>query len=247
MVHCGAGSRRECQKILVEDRISVNGELENRPSLEIIPGKDEIRLDTKILKPGEKEYYYILMNKPLNVICSHKDPAGRNSVYDLLHHKYLSKAGLFSIGRLDYRTSGLIFLTNDGDFAQILAHPKTRVVKTYIVKLKGIPDEQVLKMLNRGVRMGRSKSGKGGELLKCHSAEVIGRGPKDCALKIELTEGKNREIRRLMAFFKLKIKSLQRIRIGNFTLKGINEGDYRLVKKSDIQKFLKSIKIKTGK
>ena len=225
------GSRRACHLYIVNERIKVNDTIELRPSREIDPSEDKIEFDDKKLKPPKTEYYYILMNKPEKTICTKSDKSKRTTVYDLIHHKYLSKANIATIGRLDFKTKGLLLLTNDGDTANKIIHPKYKIKKIYQVEIKGTLKDDIITLMKRGIVMDK-------ERLKFYDVQVVKPSFKTSIIEVTLTEGKNREIRRMFAFFKIKIKKLTRIAIGDLYLKNIKEGDYKLIKKRVIDTLI---------
>ena len=230
LVAAGCGSRRVCQRFLVEDRVSVNGTVCRQPSLEVDPARDHVTLDGKPLKQALKEPAYLLLNKPKGYLCTRDDPKGRPTVYDLIKHRALSEAGIFTAGRLDFNTTGLVVMTNDGDFANILTHPRYGVVKQYIAEVKGRPDDDLLQRTVKGVVMD-------GERLRFNRILILKPGSKTTVLKIWLNEGKNQEIRRMFAFFNVKIRTLKRVRVGDFDLKDLREGQYRLLKRQEAAEF----------
>ncbi len=239
LVIAGAGSRRECQRLLVDDRVTVNGQPVHQPSMSIDPQKDKITLDKRLLKVEAPDFYYVLLNKPVATICSHNDDKGRKTIYSLIKHKYLSEAGLFSAGRLDYNTSGLIILTNDGEFANLLTHPRYEVKKEYIVEIKRPLDADLIRRMLRGVRIDE-------EILKFEKIYVLKTGKKGAIVKIILNEGKNREIRRMMQFFNVTIRSIHRTKMGPFVLGDLLNGEYKLMKKSEIEAFRRSFQTGAG-
>jgi pseudouridine synthase len=227
----GCGSRRVCQRLLVEDRVSVNGATVRQPSLPVDPEKDSVTVDGKIIRPAVRDKVYLLLNKPKGILCTREDPKGRPTVYGLIRHRALSSAGLFTAGRLDFNTTGLLVMTNDGDFANMLTHPRYGVVKQYIAEVKGRPDDDLLERTVKGVVMD-------GERLRFNRILVLKPGQKTTVLKIWLNEGKNQEIRRMFAFFSVKIRSLKRVRVGDFDLRDLAEGGYRLLKKKEVLDFM---------
>jgi len=233
-----APSRRDAQKLLIEDRVTVNDQKVHQPSMEVIPDKDKICVDGKLITKKPEDFIYIMLNKPENTICSHADEKGRKTVYELIKRRDIKNKGLFTAGRLDFKTTGLLFLTNDGYFAQVLTHPRYEVLKHYIAKIKGEITDSILKKMTDGVFIDN-------ERLKFEKVIVIKKTPKRAVLRIILNEGKNREIRRMFMFFKLTIKSLHRVQIGPFVLPdNLNYGSFKLLKKRQIYDFLNKFEIK---
>ncbi len=239
LVLSGAGSRRECQRFLVEDRVTVNGKANHQPSFSVDPEKDNISLDGKALHVDKTEFAYVKLHKPKGTICSHEDEHGRKTIYSLLRHKNLSKAGLFSAGRLDFNTTGLLILTNDGQFAQLLTHPRYDVKKEYIVQIKRTLDKDLIRRMLKGVKMDE-------ETLKFDKLHVLSESSSGAVIKVVLNEGKNREIRKMMQFFKVTIRSIHRIKMGPFSLDKLKEGQYELIRKSEVDAFKRAFNRRDG-
>lgn len=222
----GLGSRNTAKEIIASGRVKVNGRIVKDPELWVSPEKDAVHLDGNRLRPARKLYF--LFYKPKGVITSHGDPDGRKTIYDCLDP---GMPWVAPVGRLDKDTSGLIVLTNDNDFANYVTAPESEVPKTYLVKANTlVPDEMLLRM-EQGVELTR------GDWAKPRSVHRIEDRGKHSWLEIVLTEGKNREVRRLLEAFGLTVLKLVRTRIGPCTLEGLQVGKWRELKPSEVGLF----------
>jgi 23S rRNA pseudouridine2605 synthase len=209
--HAGVASRRAAEDIIAQGRVSVNGITITAQGSKVEEG-DIILLDGKPVQP-ETRLLYLALNKPPGYICSSIDPQGRPLALDLLTK---TQERLYNIGRLDFMSCGLIFFTNDGNFARSLGHPSSELEKEYIVEATGVIPDEVVSAFNSGITIDD-------EHYKAKSAEKTGRK----SLRIVLVEGKNREIRRVFSHFHLHPALLRRVRIGSVTLGNLPEGDSR--------------------
>ncbi|MCA9178150.1 MAG: rRNA pseudouridine synthase [Planctomycetales bacterium] len=210
----GVGSRRECEELILEGRVEVNRQVVTELGVRVEPDSDVIRLDGEVVKTARNVYY--MLNKPPGVVTTNWDPEGRTRVIDLVRSDYR----LFPVGRLDRTSEGLILLTNDGELANQLAHPRYGISKTYYVVVAGHPKYEELQVLERGVRLAEG-------LAKVESVAIKKRLRQSTALEIVLREGKNREIRRLLARVGHKVLKLQRIAQGPLRLGALALGDSR--------------------
>lgn len=217
--HAGASSRRAAEGLIAAGRVSVNGTVITARGSKVFPG-DQILLDGKPLRP-ESRLHYLALNKPAGYICSSLDPQGRPRALDLLPPV---PERLYNVGRLDFLSSGLIFFTNDGDFAARLGHPGSGVEKEYLVDASGPIPDQVVDAFVRGITI----EGVG---YRAREAEKTGRK----TLRVVLVEGKNREIRRVFSHFHLHPVRLCRIRVGPVRLGDLAEGASRPLSASEIE------------
>ncbi len=210
---CGIASRRKSEKIILDGRVKVNGSIINTLGYKV-SFADKIELDNKKIIPQEK--IYIVLNKPKNVICSHNDKINRKTIYDIAD---INKS-LFSLGRLDKDSTGLIILTNDGDFANNVIHPAKSIIKEYHVESYVKPIDILIENFKKGIKIDNI----------LYKAENIKKTENENVLKIFLNEGKKREIRIVYDYFSIKIKVLKRVAIGGLRLKGldIKEGEYKI-------------------
>lgn len=219
---CGVASRRACDQIILEGRVKINGRICDIGAdvNEII---DNVTVDGKKVNLAKKFEYYI-MNKPKGYITSVKDDKDRKTVMDLLP-KNIGR--VFPVGRLDYDTEGLLILTSDGELANRLTHPRNEVPKTYLVKTEGpISDEAIVKLRN-GVYIDGIKT------KKCN-VKVIESNKDYTKLHVSITEGRNRQIRKMFESVGKNIDFLKRIKIGELTLRGLNRGEVRKLSAQEI-------------
>lgn len=212
LAHAGVASRRACEKIIAEGRVSVNGTLVTDMGSKVRTG-DTVLLDGKPVHP-EARKCYVLLNKPAGFVCTLSDEKGRPTAADLLKETYSER--LYNIGRLDMFSSGAILFTNDGDFAAKIEHPSAQIEKEYVIETTQDFPPELLTRFERGIRVD-------GIFYKCRSAAAINRRK----LRIVLVEGKNREIRRVLDSFNCTIKRLVRVRIGNLELGTLKAGEFR--------------------
>jgi pseudouridine synthase len=212
----GLASRTAARQAILAGRLKVNGRVVRNPDLWVRPDHDSLHLDGQRLKPARKTY--LLLYKPKGVITSHGDPGGRKTVYE-----YLGDIGKWvsPVGRLDKDTSGLLLLTNDTEFADHVTDPDSKVPKTYLVKTSGILGEETVTKLSAGVEMKR-----GDTATPISVRRVEDRG-KYTWLEVVLTEGKNREVRRMIEAVGFKVLKLVRTGIGPLTLTGLEIGKVR--------------------
>lgn len=223
----GIGSRREIDKLIEEGKIKVNGEVISAGIK--VTDNDTIEVKgKKITKETEKKVYYML-NKPLEVLSSAKDDRGRKTVVDIIK----CKERIFPIGRLDYNTTGLILLTNDGELFNRVIHPRSEVYKEYYVKVLGEIKDSSIKTLEDGVEL------EDGVTLPAY-VKVLSRERGKSELMISIREGRNRQVRRMMDAVKYPVVILRRERIGKLSLGKLKIGEYRELTESEV-KYLYSL------
>ncbi|MDD5065616.1 MAG: pseudouridine synthase [bacterium] len=233
LIAAGTGSRRTCFDLIKEHRIQVNDKVVNQPLYEVRKN-DRVVFDGKRVDLNELvlESVYIILNKPKGYICSLADEEGKPSILRLIRHKNLTRSHIFPVGRLDFLTEGLIFITNDGIFANHILHPRYNVLKEYYVEIKGMIQERHVKQMQKGVYSDNV-------LYRVKEVRVLSSNEKISRLVLTLNEGKNREIRNIFSILKYKIKLLRRIKIGPFTLdKHLKPGEYKLISKKIICRFM---------
>jgi len=220
----GLASRTAASEAIRAGRVKVNGQVVRDPDAWVRPDRDALHLDGRRLKPARRTY--LLFYKPKGVITSHGDPSGRKTVYD-----YLDKDSpwVSPVGRLDKDTSGLLLLTNDTAFADFVTRPESRVPKTYLVKTSAILSEELLAKLRAGLRL---KRGDWAQPLSVRRLEDRG---KYTWLEVVLTEGKNREVRRMVEAVGLKVLKLVRARIGPLSLEGLEVGKWRELTAAEVR------------
>jgi pseudouridine synthase len=212
----GLASRTESRAAILAGRMKVNGRTVRDPDFWVSPERDKFLLDDQRLKPARKRY--LLFYKPKGVITSHGDPAGRETIYQYLGEEI---KWVVPVGRLDKDTSGLLLLTNDTTFADFITSPESGIAKTYLVKTNALLSDEVIARLNAGVEM---KRGDIASPLSVRRREDRG---KYTWLDVVLTEGKNREVRRMVEAVGFTVLKLVRTRIGPLTLEGLQVGKWR--------------------
>lgn len=229
LAEAGVASRRASEEIILARRVTVNGEIAPRLGTRIDPASDSVAVDGRPVRSRRKSY--VALHKPRGYLCSRRPENDRKTVHDLLPREWTN---LFSVGRLDYQSEGLIFLTNDGEFCLRLTHPRYRILKTYIVTVEGRVDERLLKQFREGIT-------EGGDLLKAERARLLSASNAQSMIELELAEGKNREIRRLFESQGLAVKRLQRIRIGRIKLGELPVGKWRTLTEPEIKSLLAEV------
>jgi len=227
----GNVSRRQADDLIKKGKVFLNGSKITNIGTLINPDKDYIRIQNKLILKSQIKSHYILLNKPENVLTATQDPKNRLTVMNLIKKP---KQRIFPVGRLDWASEGLLILTNDGELAQKILHPKYKVTKTYMVKIQGNPSESQLKKLSNGVhtRFGKMKAR--------YVKRVSPFKQKNPWIKILISEGKNRQIRYMFESLGYQIHKLRRVAIGRLKMSKLKKGHYIIVKKSDIEKvFLK--------
>ncbi|WP_174613642.1 pseudouridine synthase [Virgibacillus ihumii] len=222
----GVTSRRKAEKLIADGKVKVNNKVVTELGSKV-SGNDEIEVNGIKLEKEAPVYY--MLYKPRGVISSLSDDKGRKVVTDFLGEV---PERIYPIGRLDYDTSGILLLTNDGEFANLLMHPSHGVEKVYVCKVKGIPDKKDLNRLRTGVKSNN-------ELLKAVGYKImrVDRAKNTMILEITLNEGKNRHIRRMMEEIGFPVSKLKRERYGLLTLDGMQPGDYRMLNPKEVKKM----------
>ncbi|HOK40422.1 MAG TPA: pseudouridine synthase [bacterium] len=219
LTNAGIGSRRECEKIIKQGLITVNGKIISDYSYDIDERKDSVKYKNKRLKINEK--IYIALNKPKGFICSKSDEKNRQLIIDLIKEK---KENLFPVGRLDYNSEGLIFLTNDGDFAQQILHPRNKVKKVYLVKVHTKENlKEKINNLSKGIRIEK-------QLVKPEKVLIKQIKGKNAWIEITIYSGQNRIIRKLCEKNRLFVSKLIRTQIGKYKLTNFKKGYYEYIK-----------------
>ena len=223
LAHCGVASRRASEKIILDGRVSVNGQVVTELGTKVT-SDDIVLVDGKPVKLEENKRY-VLLNKPAGYVCSNSDEQGRDSAIDLLKEYYSER--LYNVGRLDMFSSGLIIFTNDGDFAARLSHPSSELEKEYIVDSSLPLPRNLAEEFMHGVRID-------GVFYKCKFAKEL----NSHRMQIVLIEGKNREIRRVFESRNVAIKRLVRVRIGNVEMNKLASGGHRDLTQEEVKGLL---------
>lgn len=225
---CGVTSRRKAEGYILDGRVEVNGRVVTELGTKVNPHTDVIQVDGNTLELMAVDKVYLVMNKPRAYMTTVSDPEGRPTVMDLI---YGVKQRIFPVGRLDYLSEGLLILTNDGDLANMIMHPKYEVEKVYEVKVFGHVNEGILAKIKRGVM---TEDG----LLKPKSVRVIEQLPNKTWLEFRLNEGKNREIRKICDAVELTVDKLRRVAIEGLNIQSLPPGQYMFTTRKELLKAL---------
>ncbi len=219
----GLTSRRKAEELIKQGKVKVNGKVVNELGTKVNTS-DEIIVDNKILEIESKEYY--LFNKPRGVITSTSDDKGRKIVTDYIN----TSARIFPVGRLDYDTTGVLLLTNDGEFANILTHPKNNIEKVYLAKLEGIIKKEQIDELKNGVLLDNV-------LVKASRVKLrkVNKESNSCMVEITIHEGKNHQVKRMFESVGYRVDKLTRKRLDIFTTENLKSGEYRKLTPKEVQ------------
>jgi 23S rRNA pseudouridine2605 synthase len=226
LADAGVASRRASEQFILDGRVAVNGEVIRQLGTRVDPTRDRIAVDGRPVRSRRK--LYIALNKPRGCVCSRKDEHDRATIYDLLPKEW---DNVQSVGRLDYDTEGLIFLTNDGEFALRLTHPRYGIRKKYLVTVDGRVDGELLGKLIRGVFHD-------GERLKAEKARIVSASSSRSVVDLDLAEGRNREVRRMFESQSMTVKRLQRVQIGKIRMGELKPGKWRTLTEPEIKSLL---------
>ncbi|OGP54947.1 MAG: hypothetical protein A2162_08290 [Deltaproteobacteria bacterium RBG_13_52_11b] len=232
LAKAGIASRREAEKMILEGRVMVNGTVINALGFKADASKDHIKVDGKRLPQFESKIA-LLLNKPRGYLCTVEDPEGRRTIMDLLTKV---KGRIYPVGRLDFDAEGLLILTNDGDLAHHLSHPKFSIPRTYLAKVSGVPDEKKLNQLKRGVVLEDGRARAVFVLLLRH-------GGKNSWVRIVVAEGRNHLVKRMFMAIGHPVLKLKRVAFGPLQLGTLPPGQFRYLTPEEIEK-LKTFKMK---
>lgn len=261
MADAGLGARRDCEEMITAGRVQVNGRVVKSLPCFVDPANDVVKLDDEIIELPVPErtatessaskapartrtLIYVLINKPKGVITTTSDPEGRRNVLDLVPHSLQRDERLFPVGRLDGDSTGLLLITNDGDLAYQLTHPKFGVPKEYRVLTAGLASDEQLQKLRAGMYLvtPTADGTKSSKKASMESVRIIkrfvdrARGDRTM-LSVTLREGQNREIRRMLARVGLKVRELERVAIGPLRAPELQPGQAKLLSKKDVEKL----------
>ena len=233
LAECVIASRRKCEELILEGKVTVNGEVITLLGTKVNPDKDVVTYNGKEVKLSKEEYVYILLNKPIGYVTTSKDQFQRDCVLDIVK----VKERVVPVGRLDMYTSGALILSNDGDFVYKITHPKHEITKTYTVTLKGIVSKQDIEKLENGVEIddGYITRPAQAKIMKIDEEKDISR------VEIIIHEGKNRQVRKMCEAIGKKVLALHRAKIGNIGVKALKIGQWRFLKKNEVEILLKDI------
>jgi 23S rRNA pseudouridine2605 synthase len=226
LAEAGVASRRAAEQFILEGRVTVNGAPVRLLGSKVDPEADKVSVDGKPVRVQKK--LYVVLHKPKGCVCSKQDEHDRPTVYDLLPREWQI---VNSVGRLDYASEGLLFLTNDGDFALRLTHPRYGVRKRYVVTVEGRVDAELLGSFTKGIYVT-------GEKLKAERAWLISATKSESVVELELAEGKNREVRRMFESQNMTVRRLVRTQIGKIKLAELKVGRWRTLTPAEIKTLL---------
>lgn len=229
---CGIASRRKAEELITENRVKVNGNIVSELSFQIDENKDKVEVDGKVIGLEEK-LVYVMLNKPEGYVTTVKDQFDRKSVIDLVKD---IDARVYPIGRLDYETSGLLLLTNDGDLTYKLTHPKHEVDKTYVATLKGIPTASEMTNFEKGLYIEDYKTSPA-------KIKIVKKNEEKnyCVCEIKIHEGRNRQVRKMCRAINHPVMNLRRKAMGKIVLSDVEVGQYRYLTSEEVD-YLKKIK-----
>lgn len=225
LASAGVASRRQAEQYMLEGRVTVNGAIVTELGVKVDPEKDAVKVDGKRVL-GER-LAYVLMHKPKATLCTLSDPEGRPLVTDLVKGV---RARLFPVGRLDYDTTGALLLTNDGELANLLMHPRHRFTKTYVAKVKGVPTDERLDKLRRGVNIE-------GQRTAPAEARLVALKEKNSLVELVLREGRNRQVKRMFLEIGHPVLRLQRTAYAFLDLQGLEPGQWRHLQPEEIKRL----------
>jgi pseudouridine synthase len=225
LAQAGVASRRAAEKLIVDGRVAVNGETVRELGTKADPS-DDIRVDGRRIRAAERKRY-ILLNKPAGFVTTRSDPQRRRTVLDLLGGV---REYVYPVGRLDYDTEGLLLLTNDGDLAVQLTHPRHGVERTYEARVAGIPDDEALERLRRGIPLD-------GHRTLPADVQLLSRSSKRPVVRLTIREGRNRQVRRMLEAVGHPVETLTRTRIGPLSDRQLKPGEWRELTAEEIRRL----------
>ena len=227
LADAGVASRRESERLIVNGQVRVNGDVVRVLGTKVDPDRDRVSVDHKEVRVRRK--LYVALNKPPGFVCTRRDPEDRQVVSELLPKEW---GHLFTVGRLDRESEGLLFLTNDGEFSLHLTHPRYGIRKKYLVRVEGRVEPKDTEVFLRGVRDGE-------DFLKAERVRIIHSNNSHSTVEVELSQGKNREIRRLFDIIGRPVERLQRIQIGPIRLGQLPVGRWRVLGEAEVKSLLR--------
>lgn len=230
----GLCSRRKAEELIKMGKVEIDGEVVTELGVKV-SGKESIVVDGELLRREEKEYY--LLNKPREVITSCSDDKNRKTVVDLIE----TDSRIYPVGRLDYDTTGVLLLTNDGEFANIMMHPNNKIDKVYIAKIRGIIKGDAINKLKNGVVIDGKKTEKCRVKLRKTDLKT-----NSSIVEITIHEGRNHQVKKMFEAVGFEVLKLKRERVGIFTLQGLTSGDYRRLSPKEVSKIYALTKQKNG-
>jgi 23S rRNA pseudouridine2605 synthase len=212
----GLASRRKAEEFIVQGRVTVNGQVVCELGTKVNPAKDHVKVDGRHLKPVPPQTF-VMLHKPKNIVSTMSDPSGRSTIADLLPGVHVR---VFPVGRLDFDSEGLVLLTNDGDLAQLLLHPRHHVPKTYLIKVKGMLAPEHIDALQKGVMLDDGRTGPA-------VVKKVGKATENSWLEITIFEGRKHQVKRMLDAVNHPVLKLKRVKFGPLVLGDLPTGHYR--------------------
>ena len=241
IAHAGFASRREAEAMIREGRVTVNGEVVTELGSRADPARDHVKVDGRLITRAET-HRYILLYKPKEVMTTVEDPQGRRTVIDLIRG---IRERIYPVGRLDFHSEGLVLLTNDGDLAFKVSHPKHGSVKTYHVKVRGIPEDRLVEKLERGITI------EGKRTLPCEIARMKTTGRNEDEgnswFEVKLREGRTHQIRKMFQAVGHPVSKLRRVAIGPISDPKLTPGVWRELTKQEVKALASMKELKPAK
>lgn len=229
LARAGVSSRRAAEQLILEGRVRVNGQVIDRLGAKVDLDKDQVFVDGRkvgLIHEDRQEKVYFLLHKPPNTLTTTKDDRGRKTVLDIVSGA--SHGRIYPVGRLDFDAEGALLLTNDGDLAHKLTHPRFAVPKTYMAKVKGRPAEDKLEKLRRGIYLEDGPT-------KAAHVDIAQSAKRNTWVEITVTEGRNRLVKRMFWRIGHPVMKLVRVQFGSLGIEGLRQGDYRPLTKKEVQ------------
>lgn len=233
LAEAGVASRRACETLVESEAVTVNGIPVTTLPAWVDPAHDRIAVHGKRIKPPS-QHVYIMLFKPKGVVCTNADPQGRRRAVDLINHPATRQGRLYPVGRLDMDSSGLLLLTNDGELAHRLTHPRFGVQKIYEITVAGALGESDVEHLEAGLFLPDRRAGRSGSRTAGARLRLLKRDRQRTRLRVEIRQGRNRQIRRVMARLGHGVRKLRRIEFGPLKLKGLRPGEWRELTASEV-------------
>lgn len=223
---CGVASRRKAEELIKQGRVKVNGTVVTEMGTKV-GDADLVEVDGKGIKPENKKVY-ILLNKPAGYVTTAKDQFGRPTVLDLLKGV---RERVFPVGRLDYETTGLLILTNDGDFTYKMTHPKHEIEKTYVATIEGVPTNEEISRFEKGLMIDDY-------ITAPAKLKILSQNNRKCVVEVTIHEGKNRQVRKMCETIGHPVLTLKRISLGKLSLGNLAEGSWRELSQQEVKSLL---------
>lgn len=228
MAKCGVASRRKCEELILQGKVKVNSVVIDALGTKVNPSSDKVEVNNKIIKLEENKVY-IMLNKPEGYVTTNSDEKGRKTILDIVK----VEERIYPIGRLDYDSSGLLLLTNDGDIYNKIIHPRVNIDKKYVALVKGLFTQDEMKKFREGVNIGDYVTSDA-------EIKIIEKYSNSCKVEIIIHEGKNRQIRRMCSALGHEVVSLKRVSVGDIKLDKLTKGDWRYLEENEIE-YLNSL------